>query len=606
MARFEVTGPDGDKFEVTAPDNASETQVLTYARTQFARMQNLKEPAFEREAKKTLSYTPAELIAGSAPARFALGAAAPIMGIAQLGAEALGDKTGTETLGRIEELKRRGMEAYQQEGTDLIGLGGTVMSPLALKAMKIAPAKTVVGRSAQGAAVGAGFGASTPVPEGGEDYAAIKATQIGTGAAIGAVIPVTIDGVRYLWDVGKRVLQPLLPGGTEKAASRVLAQAADAGGKRAEIERLLAENKQLVKGSQPTAAEAAAPAGSAEFSALERLSKGIKPTAYEDIAKAQDAARLVAVRTVGQDKTALQAAEASRKAISDPLYAAAREGTKPVNTAPITAKVDLILKNNPGNRELVTELTNIKKGLEAAGADPQKVASVLDGMKASIKDEKNKFIGGILNKIKDDLVDAIPGYKKAQAVFSVKSAPVNRMQIGQYLEQKLTNPLDETATQRAASYAGAVRDAPGTIKRATGAPRFDELEKVPGLSKQNLADIKGVLADLARKARAEKLGKLGTQRAAQIEQPFGLPATGPLHQQYMIFKTVLGRVSKGLNDKTIDLIADSLQVPSKTLKLLQNAPSAERQRIVDNILTAKVGRGAVIAATTGSSEAAQQ
>lgn len=605
MARYEVTGPDGGKFEVTAPEGASETQVLTYARTQFERMQNLKEPEFEREAKKTLSYTPAELIAGSAPARFALGAAAPIMGAAQLGAEALGDKTGTETLKRIEELKRRGMEAYGQEGTDWIGLGGTVMSAPALKLMKLAPAATVLGRAAQGAAVGAGFGAATPVPES-EDYATVKATQIGTGAAIGALIPVTIDGVRYLWDTAKRVLQPLLPGGTERAASRVLAQAADAGGKRAEIERLLAENKQFVSGSQPTAAEAAAPAGSAEFSALERLSKGIKPTAYEDIAKAQDAARLAAVRAVGQDKPALQAAEASRKAVSDPLYAAAREGTKPVNTAPVTAKVDLILKNNPGNRELVTELTNIKKGLEAAGSDPQKVASVLDGMKASIKDEKNKFIGGVLNKLKEDLVDAIPGYKKAQAVFAVKSDPVNRMEIGQYLEQKLTNPLDETATQRAASYAGALRDAPGTIKRATGAPRFDELEKVPGMSQQNLSDIKGVLSDLARKARAEKLGKLGMQRGAQIEQPFGLPATGPLHQQYMIFKTVLGRISKGLNDKTIDMIADALQVPSKTLKLLQNAPSAQQQKIVDNIITAKIGRGAVIAATTGSSEAAQQ
>jgi hypothetical protein len=356
----------------------------------------------------------------------------------------------------------------------------------------------------------------------------------------------------------------------------------------------------------PTAGEAAASAGSAEFSGLQNIVKGKDPSAYFGRAGQQEGARLDAIREIGKDKTALQAAEASRKAVSDPLYAAAREGTKPVNTAPVTAKVDLILKNNPGNRELVTELKNIKKGLEEAGSDPQKVASVLDGMKASIKDEKNKFIGGVLNKLKDDLVEAIPGYRKAQAVFSVKSAPVNRMEIGQYLEQKLTNPLDETATQRAASYAGALRDAPGTIKRATGAPRFDELEKVPGMSQQNLADIKGVLADLARKARAEKLGKLGMQRGTQIEQPFGLPATGPLHQSYMIFKTVLGRVSKGLNDKTIDLIADSLQVPSKTLKLLQNAPSAQKQKIIDNIITAKVGRGAVIAATTGSSEAAQQ
>jgi hypothetical protein len=137
-------------------------------------------------------------------------------------------------------------------------------------------------------------------------------------------------------------------------------------------------------------------------------------------------------------------------------------------------------------------------------------------------------------------------------------------------------------------------------------PRFDELDKVMGITPDNLKNIKGVLSDLARKAQAEKLGKLGVQRAATMEAPFGLPATGPLHQQYMIFKTVLGKVSRDLNEKTIDMIADSLQVPANALKLLQKTPSVNQQKLIDNIISSKIGRGAVIAAATGAAKAEQQ
>ena len=112
-----------------------------------------------------------------------------------------------------------------------------------------------------------------------------------------------------------------------------------------------------------------------------------------------------------------------------------------------------------------------------------------------------------------------------------------------------------------------------------------------------------MLADLARKAEFERLAPLGRAKAAEAAQPFGLPATGPLNQSYMIFKTVLGRVSKGINEKTLDTLADALQTPKGALKLLQNAPTAKQAQIIDQIISAKLGRGAIAAASelTGES-----
>jgi hypothetical protein len=54
------------------------------------------------------------------------------------------------------------------------------------------------------------------------------------------------------------------------------------------------------------------------------------------------------------------------------------------------------------------------------------------------------------------------------------------------------------------------------------------------------------------------------------------------------------------------MIADSLQVPANALKLLQKTPSVNQQKLIDNIISSKIGRGAVIAAATGAAKAEQQ
>ena len=495
-----------------------------------------------------------------------------------------------------------GMGITDDAGIDLAGIAGTILSPAVLSAMKLPAAASVLGRAAQGAGIGAAMGAVSPVTSG--DFGSTKAAQIGAGAAIGGVIPPAIDAAKVVGRVGRNIIDPLLPGGAERGASRILAEAA--GPKRAAIESELARPQVLVPGSQPTAAEAAAAAGSPEFSALQKIAAAHQPSAYSDIAKGQEAARFAALAGFGKDKATLTAAEQARSKAANALYDKAF--SQAINADPALAQ----LSKNPYFQDA---LTHAKKLSEAKGISPKTdLTQFLHYVKLGLDKELSK-VGdtalsstekGAVQQLKKELVGWMgnknPDYEQARAVFAAASKPINEMQVGQQLEQALAKPIG--VGERAAGFAAAVQNAPATIKKATGQKVADELGDI--LQPQNLATVKNVLADLSRKAEFERLAPLGRQKAAEVAQPFGLPSTGPLNQSYMIFKTVLGRVSKGINEKTLDMMADALQVPKTALRLLQNAPSQQRQTFINQIITQKLGRGAIAAATELSGEGMQQ
>ena len=592
-ARFQM--PDGRVARFNVPEGTSPEQA-----------QALIEKELSGLGEKAAAAQPdlAERITGHPATRFALGAASPFLGAVQLGAELLGNESVTAHLKQLEEMKRRGMGMgiTDDAGIDLAGIAGTILSPAVLSAMKLPAAASVLGRAAQGAGIGAAMGAVSPVTSG--DFGSTKAAQIGAGAAIGGVIPPAIDAAKVVGRVGRNIIDPLLPGGAERGASRILAEAA--GPKRAAIESELARPQVLVPGSQPTAAEAAAAAGSPEFSALQKIAAAHQPSAYSDIAKGQEAARFAALAGFGKDKATLTAAEQARSKAANALYDKAF--SQAINADPALAQ----LSKNPYFQDA---LTHAKKLSEAKGISPKTdLTQFLHYVKLGLDKELSK-VGdtalsstekGAVQQLKKELVGWMgnknPDYEQARAVFAAASKPINEMQVGQQLEQALAKPIG--VGERAAGFAAAVQNAPATIKKATGQKVADELGDI--LQPQNLATVKNVLADLSRKAEFERLAPLGRQKAAEVAQPFGLPSTGPLNQSYMIFKTVLGRVSKGINEKTLDMMADALQVPKTALRLLQNAPSQQRQTFINQIITQKLGRGAIAAATELSGEGMQQ
>lgn len=153
----------------------------------------------------------------------------------------------------------------------------------------------------------------------------------------------------------------------------------------------------------------------------------------------------------------------------------------------------------PGEKFSVANLQRIKESLDAgiraanAAADAGKRPELSP---AELEGTRNAFVQWLSNKS--------PGWRDARQQFAADSRPINEMQVGQYLEDKLKSPLNPDV-ERAGVFAQAVKDAPGTIKRSTGAPMYDELSQV--LNPKQEGVVNAVLADLSRKAQSESTAR---------------------------------------------------------------------------------------------------
>ena len=516
-------------------------------------------------------------IQGSIPGRVIQGMADLPLGALQLGARmstaALIPGATNAIDERIKEINARTEQLRGKDaGFDWSRLAGNLASPAPLMAAaKIPLAATYGGRVGQGALIGAGAGAMAPVTDGGEDFAADKAAQIGTGALVGGAIPAIASPIA---GIAKKVYRGFIEPRFNSAVTRGRTYLEAAGEKTDDVIDAMRGAKPIVPSSAPTAGEAAVPAASAEFSALQKQAADIAPTPYAARSDAQNAARLASLRTVGQDGAALTAAEQARTAASKPLYDAARSQGTDINTQPVREKINDLLMKNPGNRALVSELSNIKKSLiDSRGnirTNAQEVSSVIDDLKASIADEKNKFIAGSLRSLKEDLEKAIPGYDKAQQVFRKMSAPVNQMQVGQFLEGKLVPALSDEAKQRASVYATALKDAPGTIKRGTDA-RFDTFKKA-GLTDDQIGVLNSISDDLARGARFEDLARKGAKAAPDISSAAGnQKITGMFSRAVTIANEIIGRLEGKVNKRIASEIAMEMLNPAATADTMAQA-----------------------------------
>lgn len=707
--RYEVTSPDGKKYEINAPDGASQDQVLTYARSQFAKAS----PAASSKATPT-TYTPSgerpliedvpAAIAGNPITRFALGAASPLIGAAQLAvnlnpvARHYGvDQAVNERIANLEAMKQRGMAMTGDQGFDAYGLGGAVLNPAGLGIGRAIPqAGTMLQRIIQGSNIGSGMALATPDtsnPQTLSDMLTNALERAGIGGLAGAAaVPVgaALGGAARMV---KNIVGPSLPGGAEKAAGRTALEAA--GPRSPQVIGALEQNAAIVPGSQGTAGEVAAPVGSAEFAALQKLVQGRMPSEYDAIARAQDAARVAQVRTVGKTPQALEAARGVRAENAAENYNPTLMGTR-VSPDSQTAIMENAIRDKymsrasalqdqgrfattaaqmenlsgkfvpvPGMPRLPGRLSNfpdraqeatgavrstepiirqrmaeekylrelqeqlqatvglenrslhdfmgrpsvqraIKEAAESAAETgsyfPQKAGdnftvTNLQRIKQAISDDisKNPAVQGLGATQRKEMTDTVgqftkwlsnksPDWAKARMQYAEDSIPVNQMQIGQELEKKLVPALADagaTPAQRAAGYSQALRDAPKTIKRATGDARYDELSQI--LNPQQIRAVESVAEDLGRKARYEQLAKEGGEAVnRQLGRQFdGVKVPGLLDRTTMIMRTVLNRLEGRASEKTLDYLADKMRDPQAMAEIMRAATKAERKFLTD-------------------------
>lgn len=194
MAKFKITGPDGATYEITAPDDASEQDVLAYAQQQFAA------PKQSGASGKWGAGASGQL---EQPSGFKRGFVDDTINAAkQLGSETeIANLIAPEWSRRVRGETQADEDAYQaargkDAGIDWSRLAGQVANPvnLAISAItKTPPGMSLAGRTVASAAGGAAMGATAPVY--GEASRGEQAALGGAGGALAAPIAGAVSRV---------------------------------------------------------------------------------------------------------------------------------------------------------------------------------------------------------------------------------------------------------------------------------------------------------------------------------------------------------------------------------------------------------------------------
>lgn len=336
---------------------------------------------------------------------------------------------------------------------------------------------------------------------------------------------------------------------------------------------------EIVPGSKPTAAQQASSLGLTKFSAMGEASAKALPS--ENLARAGDneAARLASLRTVGGTPDDLTAAITARTAATDPLYAAA-EARKFLADPKL-----MVLSDDPYIKQAMPEaarlsqsqgitfetnptlyLHNLKISLDDMLSKTGDTA-LARGARSQVMDVRKRLLGWLESKV--------PEYGAARTTFAKMSKPINQMEVGQYLEGKLTAPLKGGA-ERAGVFATAVKDAAGTLKRATTSEaRFKSLTDV--LTPDQMAVVTAIRDDLERaqttKAQAQK-GAAAAPRVSQLaSQTEGMPAL--LNRFATIANTVYNRLQGQIDRKLAIEIATEMLDPQAAAAAVEKAAARE-------------------------------
>lgn len=540
-------------------------------------------------------------IQGSIPGRYIQGAADFPVGALQLGMNAVG--LGDPINKRVAEI-HRDTEAFRGEDKgsfDPARFAGNVTTALIGGAPAAAP--TLLGRMGQAGRMGAGYGAATPITNGGENFAADKVEQTGLSAFIGGLIP---GGAQVAKSAGKgaySVVEPFLPSGPgdilKRYQEKLLGPAKD------KIVQAMMDAKELVAGSKPTAGEAAA--SIPEASAIAAHQKAIAKTPevsgkYQAREGEQEAARRAAIQTVGRSKAELEAAETARAVEAAKNYGAAY--SKDIKADPKLAAI----AENPFFKDALPDALKLA---EAKGIDSKAdLTQVMHLVKISLDKQlaksgdsalsntEKQTVQGVKKRLVEWLGEKNPAYETARDEFAKASKPINQMQIGQTLESKLVAPLENT--ERAAMFAQAARDAPGTIKRSTGQPMFDKLSQV--LTPEQEGVVNAITGDLSRKAQYEGLAK-GTNLTGgtSISELNGVKAPNMLSRPAMVANFILKKFGAGADEKINKLAGEQYLNPKLLAQALKDVPKSERALFIEAILS-RARPGAIAAPATAAAE----
>lgn len=377
-----------------------------------------------------------------------------------------------------------------------------------------------------------------------------------------------------------------------------------------ELQRPLLET---VPGSKPTAAQAASRLGITKFSALGASAEKALPTEYYARGTEQKAARGAAIRGVGKTPADITAAIAAREAATSPLY-------KQAEARKFAADPTLLkIADDPYIKQALPDALKLSKsqGISFASNPTRFIHNVkitLDDMLTRTGDTalvrgSRKQVMDVKDRLVGWLEKNAPEYGQARKTFAAKSKPINQMEVGQYLEGKLTAALG-AGEQRASSFATAVRDAAGTIKRATtNEARFKALTDV--LTPAQVRVVEAVRDDLARAAETKIQAGKGTPAAPNVSElasaaQRGIRLPNLMNRIASVANDISRRLVGKIDSKLAIQLATEMLDPRAAAAAIEKAMAAEnRVRTIGKIAAAPVRAAGKVAASPAALAGAQ-
>jgi hypothetical protein len=553
--------PDGRiaKFEV--PEGTTPEQVMEFAGQHFG--QQSPDPTANMGAFE----------------RFREGAAVGVSDLIRGGKQLL--NIGDQDTLRTEIAAARELDRPYLQNT--AGKIGNIASKVAasVPTMFIPGAGTIAG----GAAIGAGLGLLEPTVS---DQEAVENTLSGAagggiGVAAGRAIPALYNGL----------VRPFFKGGQRHIVGNTLREAID--NNLDEVLPKLTNPEIYVPGSMPTAAEATM---LPKVAKLQKAARNLPDGGLlVDREVGNNAGRLKAIRGIAQDESARQAAIDARKLVTEYLYDKAGKQ--------IVSADDVLdgLLIRPSAKQAANRAAKLaqERGetFQLSQASPERTipTGLLDARGASIDRtipaEPATYSGKSLHYVKmglDDLLDSpeqlgignhergaitstkagllnwldanIPDYAQARRSYESLSRPINQMDIGTALKNKLTPALTENGIptrERANMFAEAIRNENALIQKTTGF-RNKTLEDV--MEPEQMATINGILKDLERKANAGDLAAAKGSDTAQnlIADNFLRSLLGPVGMpRSWTGKIASSAITNALPRRAVDLVAPSIE-----------------------------------------------
>ena len=497
-------------------------------------------------------------------------------------------------------------------------------------AARLAQPASMLGKVGLGSATGAGYGLLTPTQD--EDFWPTKGQQAGIGAMFGGAIPgatgLAGKGAQWVDEITK----PMYKKGIGRDVKKFVTEAAG------DEREALIQALQKAKGNQ-TAGQAIARASSPSNQAggqFVRLEKDLAKTTQAGVPLkeryAQQAAeRSAVIDSIARSPSVLKSAKKARDASSKQNYTAAYQqkpkiteqvtlqaspkptgivdaSGKPIMGAATTRKVTRLEKefrdilDDPFIKKAIPTANNLAKteGFTLKSNPTKYIHKIKIGLDKQLMKTGDDALSNserrAVQVVKDKLLAYAEKknnlYEVARAQFAKQSIPINRMEVGGQLRKGLVNASEaETPT----AYLNAMREAPRTLKRATGFKRYDELGDV--LSPDQVSGANKVKDALVNQAKAKRMAADSESIIASLpsEIEFSLPRL--LSRPIVIANAALRAIGKDKSMEYKALMVDIMKDPKKLEAALQLPASNPKLAMAKDIAQQITTLGTVKAAT---------